>query len=126
MSEPAAGIRGRAERLVWRVRMPAGGWASPWPQALELAEHLTPGSWTLVGGLMVQLHALHAGLEPPRTTVDVDVLLHIETRRRRGRRRVGSWPGSGTRCRAAWTRALRCTGSSAGRRAVRVSRSWST
>jgi len=28
---------------------------------------------------MVQLHALHAGLIPPRPTVDVDVLLHIET-----------------------------------------------
>lgn len=39
------------------------------------------GSWTLVGGLMVQLHALHAGQMPPRATTDVDMVLHIETDR---------------------------------------------
>ncbi len=74
------------ERAVWTLALPPGGWTSPWPQVLELAEHLTPGSWTLVGGLMVHLHALRAGILPPRTTVDVDLLLHLETP-------SGSWPG---------------------------------
>lgn len=35
--------------------------------------------WTLVGGLMVQLHAARAGLAITRPTEDVDLLLHIET-----------------------------------------------
>ena len=52
----------------------------PWPSAFELARLLPPGSWTLVGGLMVKLHAELAGLPAPRTTVDVDSALHLETR----------------------------------------------
>ncbi|GGG71674.1 hypothetical protein GCM10011374_40500 [Kocuria dechangensis] len=40
---------------------------------------MPPGSWTLVGGLMVQMHALHAGMIPQRSTTDVDIVLHIET-----------------------------------------------
>jgi len=55
----------------------------PWPLVLELAEHLPPGSWTLVGGVMVHLHAIRAGRSSQRGTRDVDMLLHIET--------VGSW-----------------------------------
>lgn len=39
------------------------------------------GSWSLVGGLMVHLHARHAGLTPIRPTADVDALLHVETGR---------------------------------------------
>ena len=48
---------------------------------MALTSVLPQGSWTLVGGLMVQLHALRAGLDPTRPTEDVDVLLHIETDR---------------------------------------------
>ncbi len=59
----------------------AGGYGPPWPAAMALTSVLPPGSWTLVGGLMVQLHALRAGLDPTRPTEDVDVLLHIETDR---------------------------------------------
>lgn len=53
---------------------------SPWPSAFELARLLPRNSWTLVGGLMVKLHAELAGLPGPRTTVDVDSVLHLETR----------------------------------------------
>lgn len=51
----------------------------PWPSAVELARLLPPSSWTLVGGLMVQLHAALAGLPSSRSTVDVDSTLHLET-----------------------------------------------
>lgn len=51
----------------------------PWPSAFELARLLPRGSWTLVGGLMVSLHAALAGLPMPRATVDVDSTLHLET-----------------------------------------------
>lgn len=58
---------------------PAGAWGAPWPQAFEVARALPPGSWTLVGGLMVQLHARIAGLPLTRPTTDVDATLHLET-----------------------------------------------
>ena len=51
----------------------------PWPSAFELARLLPASSWTLVGGLMVKLHAELAELPAPRTTVDVDSALHLET-----------------------------------------------
>ncbi|AWB90095.1 hypothetical protein [Homoserinimonas hongtaonis] len=58
----------------------SGAWEeSPWPSAFELARVLPQNSWTLVGGLMVKLHAELAGLPSPRATVDVDSALHLET-----------------------------------------------
>ena len=66
-------------RPLLRLDDPVGGWHRPWPQAFEIARALPPGSWTLVGGLMVQLHALLAGLQPSRPTTDVDAALHLET-----------------------------------------------
>jgi len=59
-----------------RLREPAGGWPPPWPQARELAE-CEPDGWVLIGGLMVTLHARAAGLDPIRTTKDVDTLLDV-------------------------------------------------
>lgn len=53
--------------------------APPWPLAFELAAHLPKGSWVLVGGLMVHVHALRAGVTASRPTADVDMLLNIET-----------------------------------------------
>lgn len=50
----------------------------PWPTAFELALLLPQYSWTLVGGLMVAMHAHVAGLQMPRTTTDVDSTLHLE------------------------------------------------
>lgn len=56
-----------------------GGWPDPWPSVAELADALPAESWTLVGGLMTQLHTIHHGLGTVRPTNDVDIVLHIET-----------------------------------------------
>lgn len=66
-------------RPVWTITAPAGGWGHPWPQAVELAHTIPSEQWTLIGGLMVQLHAVHIGMPPSRATTDVDMVLHIET-----------------------------------------------
>lgn len=66
-------------REVWDVPVPPGGWGTPWPQCIELARSIPSTQWTLVGGLMVQLHAAAAGLAVTRPTADVDIVLHIET-----------------------------------------------
>ncbi|CAM5346081.1 Dephospho-CoA kinase/protein folding accessory domain-containing protein OS=Tsukamurella paurometabola(strain ATCC 8368 / DSM / CCUG 35730 / CIP 100753/ JCM 10117 / KCTC 9821 / NBRC 16120 / NCIMB 702349 / NCTC 13040) OX=521096 GN=Tpau_4265 PE=4 SV=1 [Tsukamurella paurometabola] len=67
------------ERPQWQVEAPPGGWAPPWPQLVELVRAIPHEKWTLVGGLMVQLHAAHAGMQLTRPTVDVDMVIHIET-----------------------------------------------
>jgi len=81
MSEPATTeVAGVADgRETWDVPVPPGGWGTPWPQCVELARALPSTQWTLVGGLMVQLHAAAAGLAVSRPTADVDIVLHIET-----------------------------------------------
>jgi len=68
---------------VLRPPTPAGGWARPWPDVAELAAVVPSTAWTLIGGLMVQLHGVSAGLPVVRPTNDVDVLLHVETGRGR-------------------------------------------
>jgi len=60
------------------VDPPAGGWTEPWPRVFELAAALPRDRWVLVGGLMVQLHAIAARIESTRVTVDVDAALRIE------------------------------------------------
>lgn len=62
---------------------PPGGWARPWPDVAELSRELTPDVWMLIGGLMVQVHAVAAGLPIVRPTDDIDVLLHVESGRGR-------------------------------------------
>lgn len=81
MSEPELDAVAEAEddRETWDVPVPPGGWGTPWPQCVELARALPSTQWTLVGGLMVQLHAAAAGLAVSRPTADVDIVLHIET-----------------------------------------------
>ncbi|MGL4177749.1 MAG: nucleotidyl transferase AbiEii/AbiGii toxin family protein [Dermatophilaceae bacterium] len=69
------------ERPTIEVTSAPGGWPAPWPSVAELADALPAGSWTLVGGLMTQLHTIHHGLGIVRPTNDVDIVLHIETRR---------------------------------------------
>ena len=59
------------------ITAPPGGWAAPWPLVVEIADALPVGSWTLVGGLMVQLHARRAGVELVRPTGDVDALVDV-------------------------------------------------
>ncbi|WP_188667508.1 hypothetical protein [Tersicoccus solisilvae] len=44
-----------------------------------MAEVLSPEDWTLVGGLMVQLHLQRAGIRTIRPTEDIDMVAHIET-----------------------------------------------
>ena len=69
------------ERPTIEVTAAAGDWPDPWPNVGELATVLPPESWTLVGGLMTQLHSVHRGLGIVRPTNDVDIVLHIETSR---------------------------------------------
>lgn len=44
-----------------------------WTALGELGERL-PGEWTLIGGLMVQLHAVEHGITDVRATIDIDIL----------------------------------------------------
>lgn len=46
----------------------------PWPTIFAVAEATDTTTWVLVGGLMTQVHARSAGIAPPRTTGDVDVV----------------------------------------------------
>lgn len=48
--------------------------ASLWSDLGRLASHVLPAGWTLVGGLMVQLHAYEAGETDVRVTTDIDIL----------------------------------------------------
>jgi len=70
-----------AKRLTFNVKAPAGGWSYPWPNVAQLARVLPTDRWTLIGGLMTQLHAIHRGINAVRPTNDVDIVLHIETAR---------------------------------------------
>lgn len=47
----------------------------------ELASVFSHERWTLIGGLMVQLHAVHHRVGIIRPTNDVDIVLHVETSR---------------------------------------------
>src|SRR5688500_18050016 len=69
------------ERAVVDIESAPGGWPRPWPNVAELTEVLPTGSWTLIGGLMTQLHTVHRGLGVVRPTDDIDIALHIETSR---------------------------------------------
>lgn len=67
-----------AERPTLAVPSPPGGWAAPWPNVAEIAAVIPCTDWTLVGGLMTQLHAAHRGIWAVRPTDDVDIVLHVE------------------------------------------------
>jgi len=69
------------ERPTIDIAAAAGGWPHPWPNVAEIAAVLPTDKWTLVGGLMTQLHSIHHGLGIVRPTNDVDIVLHIETSR---------------------------------------------
>lgn len=72
---------GPSARPTIDVSPAAGGWPAPWRNVAELAVVLPGDRWTLVGGLMTQLYAVHHGLGVVRPTNDVDIVLHIETTR---------------------------------------------
>jgi hypothetical protein len=69
------------ERRTIDVPRPPGGWGTPWPNVAEIEAVLPHERWTLVGGLMTQLHGIHRGIDTLRPTNDVDIVLHVETRR---------------------------------------------
>lgn len=69
------------DRLIVDVPSPPGGWVPPWPNVAEIEAVLPHEKWTLVGGLMAQLHGIHRGIDALRPTRDVDLVLHIETTR---------------------------------------------
>jgi predicted nucleotidyltransferase len=58
-----------------------GGWPTPWRSVAEIASVLPTEKWTLVGGMLVQLHTIHHRLGVLRATNDVDIVLHIEVSR---------------------------------------------
>lgn len=69
------------DRPVIDVPSPPGGWGPPWPNLAEIQGVLSHDKWTLVGGLMTQLHGVHRGIDTLRPTNDVDIVLHVETTR---------------------------------------------
>ncbi|MCI8425742.1 MAG: nucleotidyl transferase AbiEii/AbiGii toxin family protein [Adlercreutzia sp.] len=50
----------------------------PWDTVCEIAEAIDPEGWVLVGGLMVQAHAMLAG-RLSRASKDVDLLVNVMT-----------------------------------------------
>lgn len=70
-----------ADRPAIDVPSPPGGWGAPWPNVAEIEAVLSHEKWTLVGGLMTQLHGIHRGIDTLRPTNDVDIVLHVETTR---------------------------------------------
>ncbi len=69
------------ERTTIDISGPQSGWSPPWPNVAEIESILPCENWTLVGGLMAQLHCIHRGLDAVRPTNDVDIVLHVETTR---------------------------------------------
>jgi predicted nucleotidyltransferase len=51
-----------------------------WSELGRLASRVLPKGWTLVGGLMVQLHAFEAGASGVRATTDIDILGNARVR----------------------------------------------
>lgn len=59
-----------------------------WEAIAELA-HVVPSEvWAVVGGQMVAIHAAVAGVEPPRTTDDGDIVVDVRTHGRHAMQRV--------------------------------------
>lgn len=69
------------DRPIVDVPTPPGGWGGPWLNLAEIEAVLPHEKWTLVGGLMAQLHGIHRGIDTLRPTNDVDIVLHVETTR---------------------------------------------
>lgn len=69
------------DRPTIEVASPPGGWSLPWANVAEIEAVLPCDTWTLVGGLMAQLHGVHHGADVLRPTNDVDIVLHVETTR---------------------------------------------
>ena len=70
-----------ADRPKIDVPTPPGGWGEPWPNVAEIEAVVPHDTWTLGGGLVTQLHAIHRGVDAIRPTNDVDIVLHVDTAR---------------------------------------------
>lgn len=60
------------------VPVDGGHWPFPWPAVFELENTVGSQHWSLIGGLMVQLHCFANNVEPTRATTDIDTLVHVE------------------------------------------------
>lgn len=69
------------ERPTIDVAAVSGGWPHPWANVAEIAAVLPTGKWTLIGGVMTQLHSIHHGIGIVHPTNDVDIIVHVETSR---------------------------------------------
>ncbi len=67
------------ERPEITVAAGAGGWPPPWDAVAEIEMVLPCEHWSLIGGLMVQLHAVHNRVDAVRPTNDIDLIVHVET-----------------------------------------------
>lgn len=81
MTDRPAGSTTGEERPTIDIAPAPEGWPPPWRNVAELASVLPTDKWTLVGGLMTQLHTVHRSLGVVRPTNDVDIVLHVETSR---------------------------------------------
>lgn len=70
---------GLIDRLAITVEGAPGGWLPPWPGVAEIEAVLPREHWSLIGGLMVQLHAIHHRIDAVRPTNDIDLMVHVET-----------------------------------------------
>lgn len=61
-----------------RVNFDPAAAADPWPTVRELITALPAQGWLLVGGLMVRLHEIAAGVTPSRATRDIDIVVDVE------------------------------------------------
>jgi len=61
---------------VLRLKFPYEQILPPWDVIGEISTTIKPSSWLLIGGLMVQAHAMIAGTES-RPTTDVDMLIDV-------------------------------------------------
>lgn len=48
-----------------------------WSHLAQLAQHLQPTDWVLIGGQMVALHCHIAGIAPGRVTTDIDIVANV-------------------------------------------------
>ena len=68
-----------ADRRNVTIQEAPGGWPTPWANVAEIEAVLPCENWTLIGGLMVQLHAIHRQIDALRPTNDIDIIVHVET-----------------------------------------------
>lgn len=73
-----------------RRQLAAGGRAS-WAALSKLADAFDFRSWMLVGGQMVAVHAARLGVDMPRATIDVDVVIDVRAERRAHAERLSGW-----------------------------------